>query len=140
MTTKTDFKITLLENYLFDIFGAMSTDDKGVSTKILKGLLFENINQSTKQHLKRLGSKLTEEQTLFKETLKELKKEFYDEVDEKSVLKSDKTEEELTKKVSELQETIVTIEHYKFLESDFDFKSEHFYYLIELIIGEKGEI
>ena len=135
MTKQTEFPLYLLEAFSFDIFGA--TQKNGEETKLIPGLLQKKeLYQPIKVHLKRLGAKLLEEDKSFKESIKELRKEYYDEPEKEGdlpTLKEGVTEQEVNEKVIELYNTKISIDHYDFKLEDFNYQWEENFAILDFI-------
>lgn len=132
MTKKTEFPLYQLERFTFDIFGAQQKI--GEETKELPGLLSKKeLYQPIKVHLKRLGTKLLEEDTSFKEQVKELRNEFYEKVDGKFILKEGMLLQDLQNKAQQMYNTKISIEHYDFKLEDFNYQWEEDFSIIDFI-------
>ena len=135
MTKKTEFPLYLLEAFSFDIFGAQQKI--GEETKQIPGLLNKKeLYQPIKVHLKRLGTKLLEEDKSFKDQIKELRKEYYNEPEKEGdtpILKEGVTELEVNEKAQEMYNTKISIEHYDFKLEDFNYQWEENFAIIDFI-------
>lgn len=136
MTTK--FPLYLLEFFTFDIFGSQRkiSEDETVN---VKGLLSQQLFQPIKIHLKRLGTKFLEEDKLFKEQKTSLIEEYYDKEEGVYKLKDNVDVKEFEKKVTELSQTKIELDHFEFKLEDFNFQGEEVYEIIDFLTKEKEE-
>lgn len=141
MTTK--FSLPALEVYLSDIFGEQAQEGKEQKT----GLLLENIPQSTKHYLKRLGAKLQEEHKAYIDSRNALVTKYGEEVEQpdgnKITKVKDDNMQEFLKEVNELMQSSIEIDHTVMTEESFFdsngkvFTSKNYYNLLDVLVYDK---
>lgn len=107
----TGFPIFLLNAFIGDIHGLQN---QKTGELVKRGLKNQSLNQRVKQHLKRLATKLEEEQKSYQESIDEIRAKYQDE--EKNIPEDKK--EAFIKDFTQLNETIIDIAYHAFTEDD----------------------
>lgn len=110
----TGFPIYLLQNFVGDIHGLQNQKTGEV---VKRGLKNQPLNQRVKQHLKRLSTKLEEENKAYQDSIEEIRGKYVIGEGENKVIPEDK-KADFIKEVTQLNETIVDIAHQAFTEQD----------------------
>jgi hypothetical protein len=106
----TGFPIYLLQPFIGDIHGLQNSK---TGELVKRGLKNQPLNQRVKQHLKRLATKLEEENKSYQESLQEIRAKYI--VEDKI---PDDKKEDFIKEVTSLNETVIDIPHHTFTEED----------------------